>query len=370
MAFPVLVRITHNGTVLPCALHSFGVEAAGEGQEFAHAVAGRDEFDGAGWVRRRSHTAVTVVMENGAYLPALYSAICRGEALDKVEFLWPQYREKENRERIYFTTVLYPVKLSGIRLYFPNVKDSRYERFSHLVRCDMRYRWIEWTYTKGTIWFKDEWIDYILETFHVKNERERRELERDLAKPALTDDLYDEMMAAEALKKIKLLYPSFEHADDARRSASPNEADEGDRVTLAVQTKALNDGAEVAFELFDTAEEKPVRIATVTGRNRNGVAQAEWDVDLSKCTSAEPKIEFEASAKGKKSVERGKVPVKKIIEDVWSILSWNGELIKNIKFSYFDKYKQKVNGKFDSKGKSELHNPPDGEFKILINLEQ
>ncbi len=124
-----------------------------------------------------------------------------------------------------------------------------------------------------------------------------------------TDDLIQFMEQKNALEKIKLLYPAFEHADDARKSESPKEAAPGDTVRLKVQTKELANGEESTFNIFDVSGESPVLIDTVTGTNRDGNAFAEWEVDLSKCKSESPKLEFDAGAKGKKAPERGKIPV-------------------------------------------------------------
>ena len=143
MPFPVLIRITHKGNQLTGPTDAFGVTGVWEGHEFSHRVRGWDEFSGFSYEWQRAHREASVTMEVGSCLPPLYTALSRGEALDKVELLWPRYSERGHTEGVYFTTVLYPVKVSGIELVCPNVKDRRYIHYSHLVRLDFRYRWIE-----------------------------------------------------------------------------------------------------------------------------------------------------------------------------------------------------------------------------------
>lgn len=158
--------------------------------QFSHEVGdGHYRFDGwkSNWVH--SHKPMNMVLELGRFVPLFYNAVCRNEQLDKIEIFWPADTQATKAGSIYFVTAIYPVKISFIRQYLPNVKDPAFYNCGHLIEVSFRYRWIEWEYTKGKHWVKKEWNNYISDFFHTGDERQCRELEARLSESALTDNL-------------------------------------------------------------------------------------------------------------------------------------------------------------------------------------
>jgi hypothetical protein len=102
--------------------------------------------------------------------------------------------------------------------------------------------------------------------------REKKEEER----AAATDEMGE--TAADGADIVELTNPRWEHVDDARKEKSPDAASGGDRVSLAVDVKGIPEGAEVVFDIYDTSQSPPQRVATVRGANEGGVARATWDL--------------------------------------------------------------------------------------------
>lgn len=121
MAYPVLIKLFLKGKEISGPTNAFGVHGAWEGHEFSHRVHAWEHNNGWKIKWMHAHHPLSVVLEVGSFLPELYRTIARGEKLDRVELHWPQYRQTDNAERIYFKTRLHPVKISSIRQFYPNI---------------------------------------------------------------------------------------------------------------------------------------------------------------------------------------------------------------------------------------------------------
>ncbi len=120
----------------------------------------------------------------------------------------------------------------------------------------------------------------------------------DIESSALTDSMVDE--TAESEEQISITDLSWEHTDDSRKSDSPESVYVGDTVIIKANVADLAEGAEVSFDIYDTAANPPIRIDTVKCKNEGGTASAEWLVEdtRNEDEDRELKIEFEAVAKG------------------------------------------------------------------------
>jgi type VI secretion system Hcp family effector len=183
MAYPAYIKFHCDGSILKGqTIKNLDLEDVFEVQAFDHEIGnGRYEDRGYRKVWTYSHKSITLIMEADTFLPALYTHICSGAVLDQVEIFWPQFKSKEHQEAIYFTTIIHPVKLRSVAMFFPNVKDKLFERYPHLARIQMRYHWIEWNYVKGSIAFKGEWPNFMSES--IQDDKTRDEFEELLNKP-------------------------------------------------------------------------------------------------------------------------------------------------------------------------------------------
>ncbi|MBD3419876.1 MAG: hypothetical protein GF398_07150 [Chitinivibrionales bacterium] len=113
----------------------------------------------------------------------------------------------------------------------------------------------------------------------------------------LTDELIEEE------QKIRLFNPRWEHADTQRAKSSPDSTTENDSIYLKAQVEGIPDGASVQFDIFDPAETPRTLVEGIKGTVEDGVAVAEWTVTDPRPDDASGntfKLEFEASARGKK----------------------------------------------------------------------
>ncbi len=120
---------------------------------------------------------------------------------------------------------------------------------------------------------------------------------------ALTDEL------VVTTGKVTVTNPRWEHADEDRKSSSPDTAMVGDTVILMVDVSGVPEGSPVTFDVFDVSTDPPFRIGSAKGKNEGGTAKGEWEVEDPNEKGEELKLEFEGVAKSKAS-ERCEVKIK------------------------------------------------------------
>ena len=113
---------------------------------------------------------------------------------------------------------------------------------------------------------------------------------------ALTDDL------EQTSDTVDLTDPHWEHSDKDKAQNTPDSAAIGDNVTLKCTCKGVPEGGRVSFDIYDMANDPPLRIDTVKGKNEQGTAKATWEITDPNDRKDELKLEFEAVAKSKSSV--------------------------------------------------------------------
>jgi type VI secretion system Hcp family effector len=183
MPFPAFIKLHLNGSILQGrTIQAWGLEDVREVWEFSHDV-GNGHYEDYGYQKQwaYTHSPVTVITEIDDHVPALYRSICADEDLEKVEIFWPQYKTKEHKEDIYFVHKLWPVKLRSVELFFPNVKDRKFEKYGHLAKLVFRYHWIEWAYVQGNLFYKGEWPSF--ETEGIFDDKQRAEADAILSAP-------------------------------------------------------------------------------------------------------------------------------------------------------------------------------------------
>jgi type VI secretion system Hcp family effector len=224
MAYPAYIKFHCDGSILKGqTIKNLDLEDVFEVQAFDHEIGnGRYEDRGYRKVWTYSHKSITLIMEADTFLPALYTHICSGAVLDQVEIFWPQFKSKEHQEAIYFTTIIHPVKLRSVAMFFPNVKDKLFERYPHLARIQLRYHWIEWNYVKGSIAFKGEWPNFMSES--VQDDKTRDEFEELLNKP-MSDEEKELSEYWDNKNKKKPVEPPKAEKPEEPENAAPSEYD-------------------------------------------------------------------------------------------------------------------------------------------------
>jgi hypothetical protein len=129
----------------------------------------------------------------------------------------------------------------------------------------------------------------------------RKEVVSDLA-PALTDAI--EVITG----RVEITNPRWEHVDSDKKESSPDKAAFGDTVLLMADIKNYPKGAPVTFDIYDRAENPPLRIDTVKGENDQGVGKGKWIVTDKSGKGAEQKPAFEAIARSK-ATEKKEIPL-------------------------------------------------------------
>jgi len=295
LANPAFVRITYQKQILEGPLTFGDTCSLWQVLQFSHEV-GDGKYVYNGWKPQweYNHKPMTFVLELGNFAPALYRAFFRDEIIDKIELFWPRHSEKSRKSEIYFIIALYPVKLNSVRQYFPNVKDRAFENYGHLMELTFRYRWIEWEYTKGKLWIKKEWIEFILDGYDYRTEKERREFLELLARPAITDDMVI------TKREISIVSAGWEHLDKELKEASPQAAAEKNRIRLFADVTGAYEDEFIRFELYSFKEKSAgIHIASVSGKIKEGKGSAEWEVDLSKIKEKDCRLKCEPVVNGK-----------------------------------------------------------------------
>ena len=306
MPDPAYMKIHLDKKELSGPLTVCGEQNLWEIHEFGHQISGKEPDDP--WSRSDwevTHYPLWVVLEVGSCLPKLYAIdVGNFEYIDKIEIFWLQYSEELKKNHFYFKHTLYPVKITSIQMFMPNVKDDTKQHFNHLISIEFRYRWIAHLYTKGHLYTKAEWQLFLID-----------QLGEDIPLKYLTGKcLSDVALEWERMQKEKLKITStgWLHKDETSRKESPNSVKNGDVIELQAQFENYVEGAGVDFFIFGSVSGREKQIGRVHTRCRNMGAAAEWTVDLSYVRLDNPELQFDCEARSKKS-ERGII---KILEKI------------------------------------------------------
>jgi outer membrane protein OmpA-like peptidoglycan-associated protein/type VI protein secretion system component Hcp len=210
-----------------------------------------------------SFKPITIWLELSSFMPQLYRAMVRGTELERVEIYWIGAVRHQSKPGLYFKHTLYPVKTTGFQIEMPNVKDKRFERFGHLVKLQMWYRFMEILYVPGHHQKKIEWLSYLGVS---------REMEKFMAGW--------EVVEAPERPPVSLEAPGWEHIDESLKDEK--EAVIGERIRLLVDVTNIRDGESVKFEIcYYNDQNANCNFQTVSGKVANGTATAEWTIDYS-----------------------------------------------------------------------------------------
>jgi hypothetical protein len=109
--------------------------------------------------------------------------------------------------------------------------------------------------------------------------------------PALTDDFEE---APKTDKPLKITNPRWEHKDEEKVNNSPDIAENANSIILKADLENYTENATVQFDIYDTSQKPPKRIAHINGKNIRNVATGEWKVSFKQ--DHLPELEFDASA--------------------------------------------------------------------------
>lgn len=114
-------------------------------------------------------------------------------------------------------------------------------------------------------------------------------------------------------EELTVTNPRWEHVDQQRSEASPDNAIAGDRILLKVDVSGAVEGSRVTFKVYNTASEPAARVAAVTGNVEAGIGSAEWTVKVKR---RKVKLEFEGAVRRTTS-ERAEIPL--LVEFAFSV---------------------------------------------------
>jgi hypothetical protein len=248
---------------------------------------------------------VSVWLENGKFMTELYRQMVRGDDLERVELYWIGPLRKMSRPGVYMKNFLYPVKIASFRFEMPNVKQVGFERYPHLVRLELWYRFMEVLYVPGHHLVKIEWMDFL----GLKDPQLQKMLE---------GMVLDEGPSREQKMESIVLTPGWEHADEKRKKEL--QAYKGDRVCLIADVEGVAEGRKITFAVYIHPDRKDgIQCLTeLSGTVSNKSAQAEWVIDLSKVKTKETyTVQFDASD-GNKYSAKCKIPIAKRVSFLFS----------------------------------------------------
>ena len=341
MPEPAYMRIRHRKEFIPGPITECGEDNLWQIHEFAHEISGFPLLNPSPlshWDTK--HKVVKVVLETGAFMPRLYGArVDQGEYINLVEIFWRQCSEKQKKYYFYFKHTIYPVKITSIKMFMPNVKDRRYERYNHLVSIDFRYRFIEHLYTEGFLHTKAEWRHFFVD------ESEEPIPERYLSGRCLSHEALEwEENWRKSQNEISLSNPGWSHADDKRKEESPKKVAEGDKIKLSVDIKGADEGQKVSFFVINKGKEK---------EQKSGICSVEWTVDKSEIEDKKNITRvFNVSCAGK-STKDIEIPIEGV---PWAFLHSDDDLsLHNFAFSIYDTESEEdepvYTGSVDEKGR-------------------
>ncbi len=306
MAIPAYITFIVNGNALKGSVTFPGWEGTSEAHEFSHSV----RFIDQDWFSHRvtrEHAPIVFVKVVDAVSVTLYKLLSTGSIIDKVQIDWLRYNDQTSTEEVYFRHIIEKAKICSIEMFMPHVKNSRFERCPHLERIALRYDRIAWHVPQGTIQFADRWLYGLL--LEGMNTRDYDELNAMMEQEAVTDALFDDE-DEQPKERLSVTNPRWEHTDGQLKKNSPNVASPGHIIKLAADIKGYAPAGKVAFDIYDVSESTPQLIDTVYGKNTEGVACAEWTIEVPRKEggTSELKLAFEASARSKYS-ERKEIPL-------------------------------------------------------------
>jgi hypothetical protein len=159
---------------------------------------------------------------------------------------------------------------------------------------------------------RDKKINQFLYSFernaHLPGEV-RKKADDDDDAPALTDEL------AEEKKDISLSNLRWEHADEQMKNDSPEEAAWGNKLILKADVSGTGTGKEASFTILNTIVKPARKLATVSGKIKDGVATAEWVSDgaIPGKEKEGLKVFFEVLVKNKTSEQKEIVIAKEFV---------------------------------------------------------
>lgn len=338
MAEPAYMRIRHRKEFIPGPITECGEDNLWQIHEFAHEISGFPLLNPSPLSHWDTmHKVVKVVLEIGAFLPRLYGVrVDQGEYINRVEIFWRQCSEKQKKYYFYFKHTIYPVKITSIKMFMPNVKDLRYERYNHLVSIDFRYRFIEHLYSEGYLHNKAEWRHFFAD------ESDEPIPEKYLSGRCLSHEALEwEENWRKSQNEISLSNPVWSHTDEKRKEESPKKVAEGDKIKLSVGITGADEGQKVSFIVINKGKEKEQKIAFIDGQQKNGICSVEWTVDKSEIKDRENIfLVFKASCVGK-STKDIEIPIEGFL---WAELFADDDLpLNNVKFLVCDTESDDVN---------------------------
>ncbi len=361
MATSPYVEIILNGKKLIGPVNLPGKEGTFEIFEFYHQISavGENEFTGE---IVREHKSIEFVKAVDCLSTTLYKVLTLNKIIDKVIINWYRHSEKTNRDEVYFQHILENVKVTGIKMYMPNVKDKRYERFPHLERVALRYDWITFHCPDGNRTFKEQWAFAFL--LFGMNKMKYAEDEKALTSSAVSDEMIDD----EPNVKLDIKNLRWEHTDEQLKKDSPDTASEGDTIKLLADFENYIDGAGVDFFVSDKSSGTKKQLKKIHTRCNKMAAEVEWEVYISKA-GEEPDIIFEVEAR---SLLKGPCEIKieereEITKGFCNIqfVDWKNDKIKDISCKITRDDEEIFNEKL-SDGAFVLKNVPDIKLKAHV----
>jgi len=304
-AYTLLIK---NGNPIagPVAVH--GMQGLWLAHEFQHRIYHPENINGS-MSELAAFTPLTICLAYGAFIPQLYRLIVRGEKLDRVEIHFPHYNKKVGKEEIALSMVMRPALVAALGFEMANVKDRRFERYGHLVRLELHYHWMEVLWHKGYHLVKIEWPEIFSGGFFFKDAYDRKEFERMMKAPALTDSMEAPLTREQILAGISITGPGWEHTDEnlkAEKEAAP-----GRTIRLLADVDGAAEGEAMRFEImYMTPKGSTAQFSQASGTIKNNIAIAEWKIDTSKIKEPEYKVHFEPVVRGKYGPKR-EIPLKK-----------------------------------------------------------
>ena len=96
---------------------------------------------------------------------------------------------------------------------------------------------------------------------------------------------------------MKITDIKWEHANETRKSESPDTVVAGDKINLLAKFENFVEGAGVDFSLYGKRDGRERLTEKLHTRCENMEATVEWEVDLYNVDEAEPELNFEVKAR-------------------------------------------------------------------------
>ena len=103
----------------------------------------------------RRHGAMKLVANIDKATSQIMKCLCTSTPIPEVKIEF--WNNPEGEEVNYFTIIMKTVRVTGVRVWYPNVDDEDTTTYKDMVDYHLRYDEIEWIYTDGNLSFKDNW---------------------------------------------------------------------------------------------------------------------------------------------------------------------------------------------------------------------